>query len=305
MKYLLVVFALAVCVSGCTSGRPSASSTPEPTGRTPAGPTPLTEPTPSSVSSFTASSPGVSPTASATTTSATASASHSVGAEATSRPATAQKAKKPPKYPWHNNIVSTTFWVGEIFEPGPNGSQVISTYDGKWEQHYGGCDGVVTNGKCETEKRVASNGYFPRHMTPKQNPFYLDLPYDDVNDPIGAAERARVIPWATKAIYRKVLANPNLSLMKNHWVEIQKGSRVCYGQIEDAGPGQYHDAAYVFGTKPPKNKLYNHAGMDVSPALNGCLAFKELDGDTDVVRWRFVGAHKVPKGPWTKLVTRT
>lgn len=212
--------------------------------------------------------------------------------------------RKRPKYPWHNRIVATTFWVGEIFSSGPNGSQVISTYDDKWLQHYGGCDGVVVRGACRTERRTAANGYFPRHMKPKQNPFYLDLPYDDVNDRIGAANRARVIPWAHYPRYRAILRNPNRSLMKNHWVKIQKGNRVCYGQIEDAGPGQYHDAAYVFGTARPRNRLYNGAGMDVSPALNGCLGFAELNGDTDVVRWRFVNSRSVPPGPWTRIVTR-
>lgn len=200
--------------------------------------------------------------------------------------------------------MSTTFWVGEVFNSGPNGSQKISTYDGQWLKHYGGCDGVTRGGKCQTERRTAANGYFPLHMTPKQNPFYLDLPFDDVNDKTAAAERARVVPWAHEKAYRAVLADPNRSLMKNRWVEIQKGSRTCYGQIEDAGPGQYHDAAYVFGNARPRNRKYNGAGMDVSPALNGCLGFAELDGDTDVVRWRFVDSTSVPSGPWTKIVTR-
>jgi hypothetical protein len=217
----------------------------------------------------------------------------------------AATTRRAPTYPWHRNVVSTTFWVGEIFTSGPNGSQVISTYDGKWEVHYGGCDGVIVSGKCRTEKRVAANGYFPRHMRPKQNPFYLDVPFDDVNDPIALAERGRVIPWAHLPFYRSRLANPNRSLMKNHWVEIKKGPYTCYGQVEDAGPGQYHDAAYVFGGSAPRNRLYNHAGMDVSPALNGCLHFKELNGENDVVQWRFVGLNQVPSGPWRKLVTRT
>ena len=38
--------------------------------------------------------------------------------------------------------------------------------------------------------------------------------------------------------------------------------------------------------------------MDVSPALNGCLNFAELDGDSDVVDWQFVEAADVPAGPW-------
>lgn len=93
--------------------------------------------------------------------------------------------------------------------------------------------------------------------------------------------------------------------MKNRWVELRRGGRVCYGQIEDAGPGEYDDAGYVFGTgnARPANTRYNGAGLDVSPALNGCLAFTELDGDDDQVDWRFVDAADVPDGPWMKIVT--
>ena len=101
------------------------------------------------------------------------------------------------RYPLHTGIVATTFWVGEIFDPhSPNGSQVISTYDARWMHHYGGCDGVVTAGRCETERRVAANGFFPTRMTPRENPFYLDLPFDDVNNAAAFSQRAQVIPWA-------------------------------------------------------------------------------------------------------------
>jgi hypothetical protein len=169
--------------------------------------------------------------------------------------------------------------------------------------HFGGCDGVTSSGKCATEKRTAANGYFPTQMTPKENPFYLDLPFDDVNDSTAFKMRGSVVPWASQPAYASIVNNPNYSLMKNRWVEITKGGNTCYGQIEDAGPGQYHDSAYVFGTAKPVNKNFNGAGMDVSPALNGCLGFAELDGENDVVNWRFVDDKDVPTGPWTRLVT--
>ena len=53
----------------------------------------------------------------------------------------------------------------------------------------------------------------------------------------------------------------------------------------------------------PVRSRSNNAGLDVSPALNGCLGFKELDGDSDKVSWQFVDAAQVPAGPWTKVVT--
>lgn len=45
------------------------------------------------------------------------------------------------------------------------------------------------------------------------------------------------------------------------------------------------------------------AGLDVSPALTGCLGFPELDGITPGLSWRFVEESEVPPGPWTRLVT--
>jgi hypothetical protein len=204
--------------------------------------------------------------------------------------------------------VSTTFWVGEIFDPNAaDGSQVISTYDANWYANYGGCDGVVAGGSCSTQSRTAANGFFPLNMTPKQNPFYLDLPFDDINDPGASARRGQVIPWATAAAYAPYIHDPNVSLMKNRWVELQKSGNTCFGQIEDAGPGDYNDATYVFGANDarPANARYGGAGLDVSPALNGCLGFAELDGDSDRVSWRFVDANQVPAGPWSRLITTT
>jgi hypothetical protein len=212
-------------------------------------------------------------------------------------------------YPVHTAIVATTFWVGEIFDPNaPDGSQMISTYDSSWYSDYGGCDGVNDGTglmRCQTERRTAANGFFPLHMVPKQNPFYLDLPFDDVNDPTAFGERSAVIPWANDRGYAGHARDTNFSYMKNRWVQISRHGRTCYGQIEDAGPGQYHDAKYVFGShnERPANRRYGGAGMDVSPALNGCLAFSALNGDTDRVSWRFVDAADVPRGPWKTLVT--
>ena len=209
-------------------------------------------------------------------------------------------------YPWHTAIVATTFWVGEIFDPNAaDGSQVYSTYDSSWEAHYGGCDGVSSQGGCQTEKRLAPD-YFPQHMSPKENPFYLDLPFDDINNATAFRQRCNVEPWAKDPGYAGHCTDPNFSYMKNYWVRIKgTNGQTCYGQIQDAGPGQYHDATYVFGgsNSRPVNHRYGGAGMDVSPALNGCLGMKELNGDTDKLSWQFATKDNVPPGPWTKIVT--
>jgi hypothetical protein len=175
-------------------------------------------------------------------------------------------------HPWHHDIVATNFWVGQVLSSAPDGSQEISAYDPHWMANYGGCDGIVdVNGVCQFESRSAANGFFPTHMTPKQNPFYLDLPLEE----------------------------PSL---KNRWVQLSKDGNTCYGQIEDAGPAVYDDRAYVLGTARPKNQRFNGAGLDVSPALNGCLEFSgAVDGASDKVDWRFVDSP--PAGPWTRIVT--
>ncbi len=205
--------------------------------------------------------------------------------------------------PLHTGIISTTFWVGEIFDPNASdGSQMLSTYDGSWYAHFGGCDGVSKAGKCATEKRTAATGYFPTSMTPLENPFYLDLPYDDVNDSTGYKNRCAVIPWANDPGYAGHCTDQGFSYMKNRWVKlIGPHGNACFGQIEDAGPARYHDSAYVFGSARPSSTKFNNAGMDVSPALNGCLGFSELDGQSDKVSWQFVSSPA--PGPWTKVVT--
>jgi hypothetical protein len=235
-------------------------------------------------------------------------------------------------YPKHTNDVATTFWVGEIFDPKlPDGSQVCSTYDSQWAFHWsgvnngkvpanadgcagsivGGCDGVPTGTTCKTEARSAKNDYFPTSSAvhPHENPFYLDIPFDDVNDATAFKSRCSVIPWANDAGYAGHCADSNFSYMKNRWAKITgPNGHTCYGQIEDAGPSHgtlYHDTAYVFGSGDvrPVQKEFNNAGMDVSPALNSCLGFADLDGDADKVSWQLVDTVDVPQGSWTKVVT--
>lgn len=235
-------------------------------------------------------------------------------------------------YPLHTNIISTTFWVGELFNPvAADGSQVCSTYDSQWAYRWsgvnngsvagagtdcagaplGGCDGVPSGSgasfACATEARTAANNYFPTSSSvhPQENPFYLDLPFDDLNDSIAYNSRASVIPWANDVGFAGNATNTGFSYMKNRWVKLMKGAAVCYAQIQDAGPGQYHDSTYVFGSGDarPASASFNNAGMDVSPAVNGCLGFASLDGQNDLVSWQFVDAVDVPLGPWTQVVT--
>ena len=208
--------------------------------------------------------------------------------------------------PMHTRIPVTTFWVGEVFDPdAADGSQRISTYDSRWLERYGGCDGTESSGRCETEHRYRSEGWFPREMTPLENPFYLDLPLDDVNSSKTFARRCEIIPWAD-ASDRRRCTDPEYSYMKNRWVRIIGPSSInCYGQVQDAGPGVYGDAAYVFGDDDPRptNDRYGGAGLDISPALTGCLGLRDIDGSGERVSWQFIDEALVPAGPWRHIVT--
>ena len=209
-------------------------------------------------------------------------------------------------YPLHTGIVATTFWVGEVFDPtASDGSQVYSTYDSLWMESFGGCDGTEVDGVCQTEPRSAEDDFFPSETVPLENPFYLDLPFDDVNDSGAFARRDEVVPWAGQEPYRSHQGDRLFSYLKNRWVELSYAGATCYAQIEDAGPGEYDDAEYVFGDDDPRplNDRYGGAGMDVSPAVVGCLGFDELNGEQAGVSWRFVEEADVPEGPWTRIVT--
>ncbi len=191
-------------------------------------------------------------------------------------------------YSLHKNITATVFWVGEPVGNGSSEDNSISAWDDDWEKDYGGYDDYINR-----------NGYFPAQFTPKQNPFYLDLPYDDFDDNGNRRPNAyQVVPWANSQTWA-----PTESMMKNRWVKIIKDGAVCYGQIEDSGPYVYNDYQYVFGTAAPASQEANNAGMDVSPALRDCLGFNGLNNDENKVDWQFVAASEVPPGPWKEIVT--
>jgi hypothetical protein len=211
------------------------------------------------------------------------------------------------RYPVHTNITATVFWIGEPKGNGSSESNAISAYDDAWEQHYGGYDNYrVVRRPPDYDAGLG--------FTPKENPFYLDLPYDDINDRQAFADRWNVVPWAAHYLAHRS-AGSAFSLMKNRWVKIWRMvagvTYTAYGQIEDAGPYVYDDEAYVFGhtNARPASELANNAGLDVSPALRDYLHFTgsslsdQQNGDSNKVNWQFVDDDQVPAGPWTVMVT--
>lgn len=179
------------------------------------------------------------------------------------------------------NVMTTYFYVGEPSEASnayiPND---MSYWDETWQAHFGGVD----TPDCR-------NGYNPCGFTPKENPFYVALPFAEYDSAGNIKNSIGKIPWFE--------ATSTFGL-KNHWVEVKYGSTTCYGQWEDVGPNGEDDFAYVFGEKSlPVNTFGEKAGLDVSPALLKCLGLT----DNAITSWRFVDAAAVPDGPWRAIVT--
>lgn len=187
------------------------------------------------------------------------------------------------RYPWKKDIVTTVFWIGEnpsANNPVPNHA---SSWDAAWARNYGGYD---------DPNPARRQNFIPVKFTPRQNPFYCALPYNDKSREGHRPEASRVVPW-----FKEAYQGPGVSVCKGRWVAIHKGNRTVYAQWEDAGPFRTDHWEYVFGNERPKRNLNGGAGLDVSPAVRDYLGLQ----DTDVTDWKFVEFSEVPSGPWAKL----
>ena len=194
-------------------------------------------------------------------------------------------SEPPPVKPsaWKERIVTTTFWIGERPSPRNPVPNDASSWDVHWAKNYGGTDDP------DSSKRAR---YIPTAFTPKQNPFYVALPYNDLQKGGHKPEAPAVIPW-----FQSAYSGPGKSVLKGRWIAIRFGNRTCYGQWEDCGPFRTDHWQYVFGNERPKPNLNRGAGLDVSPAVRDYLGM----ADTDVTDWRFVEFEEVPTGPWSTL----
>jgi hypothetical protein len=186
------------------------------------------------------------------------------------------------RFPWKKEIVTTVFWIGEkpsANNPTPNRS---SSWDANWTRNYGGFDDPEASHR---------HDFVPAKFTPKQNPFYCALPYNDKSTNGHRPEAPRVVPW-----FKEAYQGPAVSTCKSRWIAIRKGNKVAYAQWEDAGPFRTDHWQYVFGNERPKPNLNKGAGLDVSPAVRDYLG---ING-TDVTDWKFVDFSEVPHGPWSK-----
>lgn len=186
------------------------------------------------------------------------------------------------RYPWKTDITATVFWIGEA----PSGNNTTpnhqSSWDTDWARNFGGFD--------DPDPLKRSRDYCPIKFKPGLNPFYIALPYNDLIDyKTTKAEASRIIPW-----FKERFVKAGRSVLKDQWIAIRFGNRVCYAQWQDCGPWVTDDAAYVFGNARPRNMENGGAGIDLSPAVRDFLGISSgMKCD-----WRFVDLNEIPEGPW-------
>lgn len=193
---------------------------------------------------------------------------------------------RPITYPWHKNITATVFWIGEKPSGRNKTSNHHSSWDKHWQKNYGGFD---------DPSPAARSGFLPKAFTPRLNPFYIALPYNDcLNHRSHRPEAARVVPW-----FNRSNPKPGTSVCHGRWIQIYANGKSCFAQWEDCGPFTTDDWRYVFGNKPPRNRENNGAGIDISPAIRDYLGLRS----SGKVHWRFVEVASIPRGPWSSLGT--
>jgi len=184
----------------------------------------------------------------------------------------------------HANILTTVFWIGEKAAPNSGWSDNLdSAWDMRWKENFGGLDSPIYR-----------RGFFPAKFKPKQNPFYIALPFNDISNPT-YLEKCPILQ------YFKTKKTSRSSVCKNNWIEITFNGKACYAQWQDVGPFFTDDYDYVFGGRNPRAQNKDMAGLDVSPAIRDFLGFK----NTPRTNWRFIDAIKVPEGPWKTIVTKS
>jgi hypothetical protein len=185
-------------------------------------------------------------------------------------------------YPWKNNIVTTTFWVGESASVNNPVHNYASSWDLNWSANFGGFDNPNPG---------ARRNFVPIGFIPQQNPFYCALPYNDVTRGATKPEARVVIPW-----FKDEFEREGQSVCRDRWVRVRnRAGKDCYMQWSDCGPFRTDHWQYVFGDERPKPNLNQGAGLDISPAVRDFLG---LSG-TDVTDWQFVDFKDVPRGPWS------
>ena len=95
--------------------------------------------------------------------------------------------QSPGTYPWRLNITATVFWVGEDATERNPVANHKSSWDSAWKESFGGFD--------NPDPLHRTMDFRPKTFIPRQNPFYVALPYNDVCKGEHKPEASRVIPW--------------------------------------------------------------------------------------------------------------
>ncbi len=200
-------------------------------------------------------------------------------------PKTLPQTKRIGAYPWHFDITATYFFIGELASQNNPVPNTASSWDSMWDDNYGGYDDPNPANRDPVT-------YAPKGFTPQLNPFYVALPYNDIQHGGPRPEASSVIPW-----YKRDKAGKYESVCRGMWVQIYYNGKYCFAQWEDVGPFCVDDWEYVFKGARPRNTSNKCAGIDISPAVRDYLG---IPGGMATVHWRFVEFSLVPGGPWAR-----
>lgn len=191
-------------------------------------------------------------------------------------------------YQWKQDIITTIFWCGESASANNPVSNRSSCWDLNWATNYGGFDNPEPSARLREGQE-----YRPAAFIPRQNPFYIALPYNDVLSGRTKPQSRLCIPWFLSA-----QASEGQSVCRDRWVAIRnrRNARIAYAQWSDCGPFRDDHWQYVFGDEKPRPNFNGGAGLDVSPSVRDYLGLANID----VTDWRFVETREVPPGPWRK-----
>ncbi len=197
-----------------------------------------------------------------------------------------RQVKRPGTYRWHFDITATYFYVGQLPTPNNPTPNTASSWDSDWTENFGGLDHPDREMRCPVR-------FIPKKFTPSLNPFYVALPYNDIQKGGPKPEALKVIPW-----YKRDKRDKYSSVCQGMWVQIYYQGRYCFAQWEDCGPFVTDDWKYVFLGSRPKNSTKNKgAAIDLSPAVRDYLG---IPGGMATLHWRFVEFPLVPTGPWAR-----
>jgi hypothetical protein len=185
------------------------------------------------------------------------------------------------KYPWHKNIKPFVFYIGEESTPIDHRSKKSSIWDPEWQKNYGGYD--------TPDSDYRNSNFAPNSFLPNQNPFYIQLPYSDIQNGHTKTEASQIIPW-----FKNAFDADGKSVLKGRWVAIFSAGRTCFAQWEDSGPYSDDDWKYVFGGNTPDSTALELPAIGLSPAIRDYL---QLDNNATCA-WKFVDYNSVPDGPW-------